>query len=100
MRAPLRPIAVHVTEPSAGAFRWELLERDDAGQWALLQTADAAALTYRQAMADGLVALQSMIDDLDAGPRAWPAQPGGTAEPPLDAVAPVKSRYFGFGPVA
>ncbi|GKT20911.1 hypothetical protein [Acidovorax sp. SUPP3334] len=70
MTSVLRPIAIHVEEPAAGTFRWVLIERDDgSGTWAPIQKSGAATDTYRQAMADGLLALQSMIEDLDVGPR-------------------------------
>jgi hypothetical protein len=117
----LRTIAIHVKEPDPGAFTWVLTERDGA-EWVEVGRADATAGTYRQAMADGLLALQSMVDDLDIGPRtrkAGAAPKRGKAAPgrtgigtdadtgsdadadadaaPADAAAKNKA-FFGFGP--
>ncbi|MDM0059098.1 hypothetical protein [Variovorax fucosicus] len=70
----LRRISVHVEEPRSGAFEWVLSEADatdaDADQWRVLKRARNAAKTYKDSMADGLVALQALIDDLDTGPRS------------------------------
>jgi len=102
MPTPLRPIALHVEEPAEGDFRWVLNERDARGRWVELDRASAPAGTYRQAMADGLLALQALAQDLDAGPRR-------AAEEEADAdaedgqaddgdTAPKKRTLFGFGP--
>jgi len=101
----LRPIALHVEEPAEGDFRWVLSERDARGRWAGLDRASAAAGTYRQAMADGLLALQELVDDLDTGPRKA-VDGGADADPDADAedgqddgsTAPKKRTLFGFGP--
>jgi hypothetical protein len=114
----LRTIAVHVEEPEPGAFAWVLTERDGA-EWAEVGRADATAGTYQQAMAGGLLALQSMVDDLDIGPRTRQAGAapkrgkGGKAAPQrMDAgadtateddahqadAAPKRKAFFGFGP--
>ncbi|MET1116393.1 MAG: hypothetical protein ABWY08_15785 [Comamonas sp.] len=90
MPHPLRSIAVHVEEPRRGAFAWVLLERENADTWREIERTQRPAATYRQAMADGLLALQAMIDDLDQGPRE-PAQ-RGAGQPGGEA------RFFGFGP--
>ena len=68
----LRQISVHIEEPKAGAFEWVLSEADaeDTGNWQPFQRSRRAASTYKAAMADGLVALESLIDDLDIGPRS------------------------------
>jgi len=99
---PLRHIAVYVEEPSAGEFRWVLIER--AGKyWGVIDKSDSAAETYQKAMAEGLIALQRMVEDLEVGPRA-----GEDHEPPAkeqhprrqedgDAPKPGKA-FFGFGP--
>lgn len=105
MPTPLRPIALHVEEPAEGDFRWVLTERDARGRWAGLDRASAPAGTYRQAMADGLLALQALVDDLDTGPRKAvddraDADPDADAEDgPADGGAGPKRRtLFGFGP--
>ncbi|KQP02136.1 hypothetical protein [Pseudorhodoferax sp. Leaf265] len=104
----LRHIAVHVEEPRGGRFVWVLTERrgDD---WQPLDRAGTAVRSYQRAMAEGLLALQQLVDDLDLGPRADedadadaedPAAPPArehTQEAPHKA-APNKGAYFGFGP--
>lgn len=80
----LRSIAVTVEEGAPGAFEWVLLERDI--EWAPLHRAKRPAASYAKAMAAGLLALQDLIDDLDAGPREVEAH----AQPP-------KRATFGFG---
>lgn len=101
----LRHIAVLVEEPRRGAFAWALIERSGAdGEWHPLQRAAETTTTYRTAMADGLLALQQHVDDLDAGPRtdaptARRAAPAQTAPSPSDKPAePAKGAFFGFGP--
>jgi len=73
----LRRIAVHVEETRSG-FEWVLSEAEDdeddeddenEGPWRSLKRARKAVETYRASMADGLLALQTLIDDLDTGPR-------------------------------
>ncbi|WP_157610066.1 hypothetical protein [Variovorax sp. Root434] len=68
----LRRVALHVEEPRPGAFEWVLTEADSlgGGQWKVLKRARKASATYKVSMADGLIALQSLIEDLDTGPRA------------------------------
>jgi len=84
----LRNIAVHVEEPQRGAFAWVLIERETADTWREIERAHAQAATYREAMADGLLALQAMIEDVDQGPRESAAPRGAGRKP-----------FFGFGPV-
>jgi len=90
MSAPLRPIAVTVEESAPGVFVWRLLEHTDA-DWASLDVAARGSNSYAKAMASGLLALQALVDDLDAGPRdevligAPPARDSPLARP------------FGFG---
>lgn len=82
----LRSIAVTVEEAAPGAFEWVLLERDM--DWAPLHRAKRPVASYAKAMAAGLMALQDMVDDLDAGPR----------EAELDAQPPRRATFgFGFG---
>jgi hypothetical protein len=103
----LRHIAVHVEEPSRGRYVWVLTERDDGG-WREFARCMAPAATYKRAMADGLLTLQAMVEDLDVGPRviregeaaenarvrAEPAAQDADA----DGRIPTTRRYFGFGP--
>lgn len=98
----LRHIAVHVEEPRSGRFVWVLTERH-ADDWQPLERAGTAQRSYRHAMAEGLLALQHMVDDLDIGPRADAQasvvlpEEARVAEP-ARAAAPDKGAYFGFGP--
>lgn len=110
MTNTLRPIAVLVEELRAGRFHWVLTERGSDNAWAEIQRATVPAATYRQAMANGLLALQALVDDLDVGPRtAEPAapvrKPGRRrgSEPPAgdaapEAAPPARRSLFGFGP--
>ncbi len=106
----LRPIAIHVQEPAPGRFDWVLSEQRQGGAWSEIQRAPSGVSTYRQAMADGLLALQALVDDLDSGPRrVVPAAPGRKPTrrrgpgPPADGAAPepaapARRSLFGFGP--
>ncbi|SFQ36978.1 hypothetical protein [Variovorax sp. 770b2] len=108
----LRRIAVHVEEAPSGGFEWVLSEADDdedEGPWRSLKRARKAAHTYKASMADGLLALQSLIDDLDAGPRRpTGAEPDSTtvragkeqarrAAKPGSEKKPATGSAFGFG---
>lgn len=68
MSQRLREISVTVTESNPDAFKWLLLERD-ADEWRRLEAASASVDSYREAMANNLLRLQSLIDDLERGPR-------------------------------
>jgi hypothetical protein len=98
----LRHIAVHVEEPRSGRFVWVLTERR-ADDWQPLGRAGTAQRSYQHAMAEGLLALQQMVDDLDIGPRAGAQTSAASPEQergaePARAPAPDKGAYFGFGP--
>jgi hypothetical protein len=82
----LRSISITVDEPEEGSFFWQLLEYNGL-DWEQLQFAERPAATYSKAMAEGLLALQALIDDLDIGPR----------EADRTAVEPGKKLLFGFG---
>lgn len=113
MPAPLRSIAVHVTEPETGAFQWALAELCADHTWTELQSAEASCSTYKEAVANGLLALQALIPDLDTGPRAasadqhrrsGPNRGAGRVrseedeEPILDdGTSPSHQSVFGFG---
>jgi hypothetical protein len=82
----LRSIAVSVEEVEPGAFEWVLFKRGI--EWTLIKRAQRHTASYAKAMAAGLLALQSMIDDLDAGPR----------EEETEERAPKRATFgFGFG---
>lgn len=100
MRTLLRPISVSVEEPAAGQFRWLLCERGSEGAWSQLRRAPQPVASYRQAMAEGLVALESMIDDLEIGPRspAGSPPPAPRSAPPGHSTRTPKPGFFGFGP--
>lgn len=80
----LRSIAVTVEEVEPGAFDWLLLEHGD--EWTVLMRSKRSTASYAKAMAAGLMALQEMVDDLDAGPREEEAK-----------AAPARRATFGFG---
>ena len=82
--SPLRLISVHVEEPQTAAFVWVLTEQTQ-GEWRRLSASAHPAATYQAAMAQGLRALEQLIDDIDAGPR-------------MPAVSKPKNAFFGFGP--
>lgn len=118
MTQQLRHIAVHVTEPSVGDFRWVLTELAPDRSWSDIRSAEDGVSTYRQAMADGLQALQSMVYDLDTGPRRNAEDTKSSALPKpvrpehrerssrkvpqhsVDEEEPAKTKgaVFGFGP--
>jgi hypothetical protein len=104
MATQLRPIAVHVTEPEPGTFQWVLAELADNRTWSPLQAAEAHHATYREAMADGLLALQALAADLDQGPRMPAAHRRAKAAPARgdvpagkDAAGKAQRSAFGFG---
>ena len=111
--ARLRHIAVHVEEPKPGRFAWVLTERG-AHDWQELDKAVSLAQSYHQAMADGLAALQALVQDLDVGPRSVDEQASmhedaRSPEKQADRSAKQQKRgeknapaagksFFGFGP--
>lgn len=85
----LRLISVTVEEPLPGAFHWLLLEGGEHPTgWAEIESSEKAFKSYRKAMTAGLLALQGMIDDLDAGPREAPR---------VEMVRKKPVGPFGFG---
>lgn len=83
---PLRRISVYVDEPEHGWFQWVLAEAAEGlSIWHDLKAAKEWVPTYKQAMAEGLLALQDLIEDLDQGPRAELPKPKDS------------SAVFGFG---
>ena len=101
----LRVIAIHVEEPEPDHYVWVLTERSGK-DWEEVGRADAPTARYQHAMADGLLSLQAMVSDLDAGPRTpkakakrdRPAPPGEAAPAEPAAGATPRRAYFGFGP--
>lgn len=89
MHGALRKLAVTVSEEKSRAFSWEVVELLADGDWNVVAAGDRPAGTYRSAMAEGLLALQRMVPDLDHGPR----------EPIQDAEAGTRPtrKVFGFG---
>lgn len=98
MRTSLRSIAIHVEQGQSGTFRWVLSEWDSGPQWLELRRAPAGVASYKLAMAQGLVALESMIDDLDQGPRRAAAPAAAENDAAAGPKAPAKPSFFGFGP--
>lgn len=105
MTANLRLISVHVEELEGGLFSWVLLERSAREVWTELDRSTAPSETYKQAMAEGLVALQSIVDDLDVGPREAEAEsdPGEFEESASEKTTTGRQpgqgpSIFGFGP--
>ncbi|MCD2513375.1 hypothetical protein [Comamonas endophytica] len=87
----LRSIAVYVEEPKRGSFAWVLIERENADTWREIERAHHHADSYHGAMADGLLALQAMTEDLDQGPRESAGQRSA-------GHAGGEASFFGFGP--
>jgi hypothetical protein len=83
----LRPIAITVVEDAQGAYRWRLIELDGDG-WRVLREQSRSVRSYKTAMAAGLLQLQGMVDDLDAGPVEEEAKTAPVAK---------KGPTFGFG---
>jgi hypothetical protein len=108
-RLPLRRIAVHVDEPRPGKFEWVLNEASppSSEMWTLLQKSARPVASYQKAMAQGLLALQALVEDLKTGPRASEIDlESANDEPPADrrgrkaADLPASQRRrtaFGFG---
>ena len=93
----LRSIAVTVFEDKESAYRWRLVELEEES-WRVLRQQPRAMKSYKAAMAAGLVELQQMIEDLDAGPRE--DEPERKPEPQAES-APAEGKKggaaFGFG---
>lgn len=108
----LRHIAVHVEEPKPGRFVW--VHSEHGGEdWQELERSDTSVSSYQRAMADGLWALQTLIPDLDRGPRkpeddavpkhVNPSDDGktessGTGKKASNEAKRSSGPYFGFGP--
>jgi hypothetical protein len=103
--APLRRIAVHVEEAQPGRFAWVLSElpRAPGASWSEIGKAGKPARSYQEAMAQGLWALQSMVDDLETGPRGSAEEADGDEakgdEPASESPAAKGGARtaFGFG---
>jgi hypothetical protein len=107
MNPPLRPLAVTVLEGERGGFQWQLIERNKGSTWHPLESATVTQPTYRAAMAAGLYRLQSLVEDLDSGPRKTGSRPSAPeapkAEPQAGATDTARpgagGKLFGFGPL-
>ena len=109
MKSPLRNISVTVVELPRGKFGWQLLEKQDDGAWEALAEGRTAFAHYADAMAAGLLQLQSLVSDLSAGPRqAVAARPGrrdaaeaadDEADPKTGDAQEPAGKLFGFGPL-
>lgn len=84
MTGALRAIVVTVEEPEPGAFVWVRVEQDGGGH--RCRTPKRPAAATRKAMADGLLALQDLIEGLQIGPRM-----------PEVRHSPAERAPFGFG---
>lgn len=113
MANELRLLAVHVEEPSPGTYEWVITEQCSRNQWVEIDRATGGRHRYKEAMADGLAALEQMIDDLDEGPRWTRGRSDALQKEELISTAhsdaeetakrlqanPKKVGYFGFGPI-
>ena len=107
MNSTLRQIAVYVDEPTEQDFRWVLQERGEDGQWTRLAGDDSGSTTYKEAMANGLLRLQSLVANLDTGPRLSESAKEGPTSGKRKTVASnalaaegasqAKRAVFGFG---
>jgi len=112
MASRLRILSVYVEEPKAGRFAWAIGERGSKGAWSEVDRSAELSSTYKEAVADGLLALQRMSEDLEQGPRAEDAlgakgleanatDGADSAESQAEAdlpATPRKPSLFGFGP--
>jgi len=91
MHGALRKLAVTVGEKEPDAFRWEVVELLPDGTWEVVEAGRQRLQSYHLAMAEGLLALQNLVPDLDLGPREPVQEAEGKAR------APGKVFGFGFG---
>lgn len=83
-------VAVHVAEPKAGDYRWVLTKLAPDHSWIEAGRAEAAATTFKQALAEGCLALEELLS----------GSPGEDSEreQPEDAADSKRRRTaFGFG---
>lgn len=87
---------------------WVLTERGRGDNWEEIDRSKNHYVSFKKAMAGGLVALETMVDDLDIGPRHPPAddpsdnirkhslprKPDGDSE----ETQAKRPSLFGFGP--
>lgn len=108
MTAPLRHISVHVEEPDGGQYVWVLAERGDGDHWPEIDRSKTFSATFKKAMADGLVKLESLVNDRSVGPSHPPKKvaPGSRRLKSLsrtpvkleEETPPKRPSLFGFGP--
>ena len=109
MKSTLRNISVTVVELPRGKFGWQLLERKEDDAWQALAEGRTAFARYADAMAAGLLQLQSLVPDLSAGPRQPVATSPGQrdaaaigeeeADPKVTDAQQPAGKLFGFGPL-
>lgn len=108
----LRLVAVHVEEPRPGTYEWVITEQRSGDQWVEIDRASGGRHRYKEAMADGLVSLEQMIDDLDHGPRRRLSRNRPKKEEQMPTAlsdahhattvtegGSKNAGYFGFGPI-
>ena len=90
-------MAIHVEERRRGAFQWILSEVDEADKLVEIERAKSPVKTYYQAVADGLLALQALVEDLDMGPRSHePSDPLSLSDVSMESSkAPDRSESTG-----
>ncbi|RZI78288.1 MAG: hypothetical protein EOP80_01520 [Variovorax sp.] len=108
VKSSLRNISVTVIELPRGKFGWQLLEKQENHGWQALAEGQTAFARYADAMAAGLLQLQSLVADLSAGPRRPAATSAERQESAAtgddetatgeDAQQP-SGKLFGFGPL-
>lgn len=115
MANELRLLAIHVEEPTPGTYEWVITERRSRNQWSEIDRSTDGRNHYQEAMANGLVSLEQMIDDLNEGPRrsldrSGVPQQGSKAQSAtmqtdaeeaarVSRAKPKNAAYFGFGPI-
>ena len=109
MKSSFRNISVTVVELPRGKFGWQLLEKHDDDAWRVVAEGRTAFAHYSDAMAAGLLQLQSLVADLSTGPRQAvptpPKQRDSAASSEDDADLGTGDRQkpagklFGFGPL-
>jgi hypothetical protein len=90
MHGALRKLAVTVSEEDSKSFSWEVVELLPDGAWTVVESGRRRLRSYHQAMAEGLLALQNRVPDLDIGPRE-PIQASD------DKAHTSPRNVFGFG---
>lgn len=100
-----RPACLRLQSDRRRQYVWVLNERGDGNSWSAINRSKKAASTYKKAMAEGLVELESLMEDLDVGPRrslkdqsSGFHQNSGKANKHAEEMPPKRPSLFGFGP--